>query len=249
MSECFRPFVAHRFRFDWKTGALLITLFTVLRFALVLQANATKSYQAVPYIFVAMLALPFVLLTRAGRQAIGLVWPTRWAGVLLGAMLGIGSCAVLFYVTTFFFGFGEGNSLVYISGSYANLPSVLNEHNRLTYFLIYAGISMGFSPIGEEVFYRGLVHECFARSVGNRNAALVDSAAFALVHVAHFGLVYSGHGWRFLPGPTLLWVTGLFITCLLFSVARAKSGSLVGAMVAHALFNLTMNYFILYRIL
>ena len=108
---------------------------------------------------------------------------------------------------------------------------------------------MGFSPIGEEVFYRGLVHECFARSVGNRRAALVDSAAFAMVHVAHFGLVYSGQGWRFLPGPTLLWVTGLFITCLFFSVARAKSGSLVGAIVAHALFNLSMNYFIFYRIL
>ena len=249
MSEYFRPFGAQRFRFDWKTGALLIILFTTIRFALVLHANATKSYQAVPYIFVAMLALPFVLLTRAGRQEIGLRWPTRWAGVLLGAVLGIGSCAALFYLTTLFFGFGEGNSLAYISRSYANLPSVLNEHSRLTYFLIYAGISMGFSPIGEEVFYRGFIHECFAQSVGNRRAALVDSAAFALVHVAHFGLVYSGHGWHLLPAPTLLWVASLFITCLLFSVARAKSGSLVGAMVAHALFNMTMNYFIFYLIL
>lgn len=126
---------------------------------------------------------------------------------------------------------------------------MLHEDNRLTYFLIYAGISMGFSPIGEEVFYRGFVHECFTRSVGNRNAALVDSAAFALVHLAHFGLVYSGHGWRFLAGPSLLWVMGLFVTCLLFSVARAVSGSIVGAIAAHALFNLTMNYFIFYHIL
>jgi hypothetical protein len=41
----------------------------------------------------------------------------------------------------------------------------------------------------------------------------------------------------------------LFGTCLLFSVARAQSGSILGAMVAHALFNLTMNYFIFYHIL
>ncbi|GAA4046539.1 hypothetical protein GCM10022409_35740 [Hymenobacter glaciei] len=249
MSDYFRLFVARRIRFNWKTGAFLIAIFTVSRFVLVLYANATKSYQAVPYIFGAMLALPLILLARPGRQKIGLVWPTRWWGVLLGALLGIASCAALFYLTVFFFGFGEGNSLVYIARSYANLPSVLNEHNRLTYFLIYAGISMGFSPLGEEVFYRGLIHECFAQSVGNRKAALVDSAAFALVHVAHFGLVYSGHGWHLLAGPTLLWVAGLFITCLLFSVARAKSGSIVGAVVAHALFNLTMNYCIFYRIL
>ena len=249
MGQYFKPFVARRLRFDWQTGALLIAIFSIIRFALVLHANATKSYQAVPYIFAAMLVLPFVLLTRTGRHQIGLVRPTRWSGVLLGALLGIVSCTGIFYLTLFFFGLGEGNSLVYIAGSYANLPSILNEHNRLTYFLIYAGISMGFSPIGEEVFYRGLIHECFARSVGDQKATLVDSAAFALVHVAHFGLVYSGNGWRLLAGPSVLWVVGLFVTCLFFSAARAASGSIAGAVVAHALFNLTMNYFIFYHIL
>jgi membrane protease YdiL (CAAX protease family) len=246
-----KPFAAARIRFDWKTGTWLLALFSFTRFALVLHANLTRSYQVVALVFVAMLLLPWLLLTRAGRRTIGLVWPRRWTGVLLGGALGALSCAVLFYLTTFFFGLGEGNSLVYIAGTYGNLPAVLTDQNRLVSFLIFAGTSMVFSPLGEEVFYRGLVHECFARSVGSRKATWIDSAAFALVHVAHFGLVYAGptSGWHLLPGPALLWVASLLVTCLLFSLARKMSGSLVGSIVAHALFNLTMNYFIFYYIL
>ncbi|MBG8552245.1 CPBP family intramembrane glutamic endopeptidase [Hymenobacter guriensis] len=246
-----KSFAASWFRFNWKTGAVLVTIFTLARFALVLHANVTRSYQLVAFTFVAMVLLPFVVLTRAGRQNIGWVMPTRWGGVLLGAALGVGSCAALFYLTSFLFGEGEGNSLAYVARSYGNIAQQLNEHNRLAFFLIFSVPSMVFSPIGEELFYRGLVHECFAGRLGHRGAALVDSAAFALVHLAHFGLVYAGPGagWRFLPGPALVWVVALFGTCLLFSVARRRSGSVVGAIVAHSLFNLTMNYFIFYHLL
>ncbi len=245
---CFKAFVAQRLRFNGRTGVLLVAGFSFIRFALALHANVTKSYQTIAFVFVAMALLPLILLTRAGRQRIGLVWPTRWAGVLLGGILGIVSCTALFYLATLFFGLGEGNSLVYISKTY-KLPHVLSAPDRLAYFLVFSAISMVFSPVGEEIFYRGLVHECFLPEVGNKKAALVDSAAFSLVHLAHFGLVYTGGIWRLLPGPALLWVGSLFGTCLLFSVARAKSGSVLGAMIAHALFNLTMNYFIFYHIL
>lgn len=245
----FKAFVAKHLRFNWQTGSLLIVVFSLVRFALVLHANVTKSYQVVAFVFVAMSLLPLVLLTRAGRQQIGLVWPTRWAGVLLGGVLGFLSCTTLFYLATFCFGLGEGNSLAYISQTYSKLPHVLSAQERLIYFLVFSATSMTFSPIGEEIFYRGLVHECFVPSVGNKKASLIDSAAFSLVHLAHFGLVYVGKGWRLLPGPALLWVVSLFGTCLLFSEARAKSGSVLGAMAAHALFNFTMNYFIFYHIL
>jgi membrane protease YdiL (CAAX protease family) len=215
----------------------------------VLQANVTKSYQVVAFIFVAMSLLPFVLLTPTGRRHIGLVWPTRWSGVLFGGILGALSCTVLYYLSTSFFGLGEGNSLVYISQTYSKLPPVLSNQDRLIYFLIFSTPSMLFSPIGEEIFYRGLVHECFVPSMGNKKAALIDSAAFSSVHLAHFGLVYLSGVWQLLAGPALLWVASLFCTCLLFSVARKISGSILGAITAHAMFNLTMNYFIFYHII
>lgn len=49
---------------------------------------------------------------------------------------------------------------------------------------------MTFSPVGEEVFYRGIVHACLVPRVGATWASLLDSAAFALVHLAHFRLVW-----------------------------------------------------------
>jgi membrane protease YdiL (CAAX protease family) len=190
----FKSFVTNRLRFNWQTGSLLVALFSLVRFALALQANVTKSYQVIAFVFVAMVLLPFLLLTRTGRQHIGLVWPTRWAGVLLGGLLGFGSCTVLFYLTKLVFSLGEGNALAYISHTYTQLPHVLSTADRLTYFLIFSATSMVFSPIGEEIFYRGFVHECFAPRVGAQKAALVDSAAFTFVHLAHFGLVYWAGG-------------------------------------------------------
>lgn len=243
-----KPVWGKRFSLGPQTGWLLLAVFSLTRFALVLQANVTKSYQVVALVFVAMMLLPFVLLTRAGRRKIGLVRPERWWGVLLGGLLGILSCTVLFYLARLCFGLTEGNPLVYISRTY-RVPSVLTADTRRLFFLIYAGTSMLFSPIGEELFYRGLVHECFAAGLGNKRATLLDSAAFALVHLAHFGLVYSGRGWQFLLWPSLLWVVSLFVSCLLFAVGRAWSGSIAGAMVAHASFNVTMSYFIFYHIL
>ena len=246
--QYFKPFAASWLQFDLKTGWLLLAVFSLTRFALVLYANVTKSYQVVALVFVAMMVLPFVLLTRAGRQKIGVVWPTHWWGVLLGGLLGMLSCAGLFYVASYCFDLTPSNPLVYISHTY-QVPSVLREDTRLTYFLIYAGTSMLFSPIGEELFYRGLVHECFSARMGNNKATLLDSAAFAVVHLAHFGFVYSGQGWHFLFWPSFLWVISLFVSCLLFSASRVRSGSIVGAMAAHALFNVTMSYFIFYHIL
>ena len=245
----FRSWAAPYASFNGPTGCWLLTVFSLTRFALALQANLTKSYQPVAIVLVAMGLLPFLLLTRAGRQRIGLVWPTRWAGVVVGGLLGVLSCAVLFYLARYCFGLGEGNALVYISRTYASLPSGLSALARLTYFLIFSATSMVFSPIGEELFYRGLVHECFTPGLGQQKAALADSVAFALVHLAHFGVVYRSGGWRLLPASALLWVASLVGTCRLFSVARAQSGSVLGAIVAHAFFNLTMNYFIFYHIL
>ena len=246
--QCFKAFARDWLRFDAKTGGLLLAVFSVIRFALVLHANVTRSYQFIALFFVALIALPFLLLSQAGRQRIVLVWPARWWGVLLGGLLGVLSCAVLFYAASFCFGLTASNPLVYISRTY-QVPSVLNEDTRRMYFLIYAGTSMLFSPIGEELFYRGLVHECFTASLGTKRATLLDSAAFAVVHLAHFGLVYSGQGWHFLFWPSLLWVASLFVSCLLFTVGRAKSGSVWGAVMAHALFNVTMSYFIFYHLL
>jgi len=113
-------------------------------------------------------------------------------------------------------------------------------------FTIFAFTGMIFSPIGEELFFRGIVHESFARSIGDRKAALVDSAAFAITHISHFGFVFINNKWSFLILPTLIWVASMFLVCVLFFICKKRSGSIWGAVICHAAFNLGMIYCIFY---
>ena len=155
----------------------------------------------------------------------------------------------MFLMAKLLFAETVSNWFVYISNSYAVPKASLSESDRLIYFIIYAVIGMTFSPIGEELFYRGLVHGSFATDFGDRKASMLDSLAFALTHLAHFGIVYfSGH-WSFLFFPALLWVFFMFIASRLFFFCKQKTGSILGAISSHAGYNLAMMYFIFYHIL
>jgi membrane protease YdiL (CAAX protease family) len=126
------------------------------------------------------------------------------------------------------------------------IPEGIASNDKLILFAITAGMGMIFSPIGEELFFRGIVHAAFARSMGENRASLVDSAAFALTHLAHFGLVFMDERWIFLGRPALLWIIAMFLVSRMFFIFKTRSGSLLGAILCHAAFNLGMIYCILY---
>lgn len=248
-SDFYRPFWKNLLSPGWRSGLLLVLLWSIPRFWLVLWANQTGSYQYVSLIFVSMWVVPFVLLSREGRRAMGIRRPGNFTWPFIGFLAGLAFCALLFGFAYQVYGLTENNWLYYISGTYSNLPAEMDAGTRLTFFLIFAGIGMAFSPIGEELFYRGLVHENFRHSFGQRIASALDSLAFSLVHLAHFGLVWSAGSWKFLLFPALYWLAALFALCLSFSWFRKRSGSILGAVLAHAGFNLGMNYFIFYHII
>ncbi|HMQ48416.1 MAG TPA: CPBP family intramembrane metalloprotease [Saprospiraceae bacterium] len=245
----YKPIFRHLLPFGWKAGLILLLIFSLPRFYLVLQANKTGSYQWVSMVFVAMMLMPFLLLTRQGRQKIGWSKPRNML-VLLGSLLwGMLACSAIFALFYGLYGDSIANAFVYIARTYNQLPSPLDADSRLLFFLIFSLVSMTFSPIGEELFYRGIIHENFAETLGDQKAAYIDALAFALVHLAHFGLIVDQNTWHFLPIPALLWVTGLWFTCLLFNRMRRRSGSILGAILTHAGFNLAMNFFIFYFLL
>lgn len=224
-----------------RTGIALLVVFGVVRIALVLQANVTGSYNLVSIVFVVMAALPWILLTRAGRRLVGLTRPSRPAMLILAALSGAAACAVLVSVVVLLWGTTLQNPFAYIATTYTNIPSDPSSQDLLISFVIYAAIGMLVSPIGEELLYRGVAHEAIAAGWGDRRAAVIDAAAFALTHLAHFGIVYIGGMWAFLPLPALVWVAGMFGVSLLFFFFRKRTGSLLGAIAAHAAFNLAMT--------
>lgn len=224
-------------------------VFTAVRFAIVLQANVTGSYQLAGLIFVIMAALPVVLLTRAGQVRIGLVRPARWRWIAPALIAGAACAFIVFGVATAMYGLSVENPFAYIARSYAAVPQPLDDSSRLMFFAIFAAIGMIWSPIGEELFYRGIVHESLTTSWGNRTATLAEAGAFAIAHLAHFGIVYLAGAFTLLPIPALLWVAAMFSSALVFYGFRVLSGSLLGAVIAHAGFNLAMNYLIFYVVL
>jgi uncharacterized protein len=235
--------------FDVRTGILLLVVFGLVRVGLVLQANATGSYQVVSVIFVAMVVLPWVVLTRAGRRKIGIVRPARWRWVLPAATAGVTAFLAVYATAAALWGVTVQNPFAYIAGTYTNVPDSPSDADRLTYFIVCAVIGILFSPIGEELLYRGIAHESLATWLGNRGAALVDAGAFAITHLAHFGIVYIAGAWTVLPLPALLWVVAMFLSSLVFYAFRVLTGSILGAIVAHAAFNLAMTYVIFYGVL
>jgi membrane protease YdiL (CAAX protease family) len=232
-----------------RTGILLLVVFGVVRVALVLQANVSGSYQAVSLVFVAMIALPWILLTREGRARIGLVRPSRWRWVVPAVIAGITMALAVHAGATALWGHTLSHPFAYIAISYSDVPASPSDVDRLIYFIIFAAVGMLFSPIGEEVLYRGIAHESFAAGLGDRRAAVIDAGAFALTHLAHFGVVFVAGAWAFLPLPALFWVMAMFLASLVFYGFRKLTGSLIGAITAHAGFNLAMNWVIFYAII
>jgi len=244
-----RPLWQQLLKFNWIFGLVLILLLGIPRFIIVLNANISGNYSRIAVIFLLMWLSPLIFLTKKGRTFIGIKMPSNYYWLFYSFIAGVLICILIYGIGVLLFKHTFSNWFVYISKSYNVSGIVFNSSQRQTYFLIYALTGMTFSPIGEELFYRGLVHGSFVEKLGEQRASTVDSLAFALTHLAHFGIVYISGGWQFLFIPALLWVLSMFVTSKIFFICKEKTGSILGAIISRAAFNLTMMYFIFYHIL
>ena len=240
-----RPFWSKIFGFNWKFGLFLIIIVCIPRFFLVLNANTSGNYGSIGIIMFVSAIAPFIFLTKYGRKEIGLTKPKRYDWLFIAFISGLAFSFLLHFLGQYFYGNTYENWYNYIGRSY-KIPEGINFQDKKVLFIIMAVTGMTFSPVGEELFFRGIVHAGFAKSIGENKASLVDSAAFALTHISHFGLVFISNQWNFLTVPTLIWVSSMFVVSLLFFICKRYSGSILGAIICHAAFNLGMIYCIFY---
>ena len=226
----------------WILGLFLIFLFGIPRVLLVMNANVTGQSQWVSIIFTLMFFTPLLFLRKAGRREMGMRKSSQPLWLLWGFLLGCGMCLLFFFINRLIFGLEISNPFVYIASM------TTSGDTSMIYFLIYLAIVMTFSPIGEELFYRGVVHQAFKEQLGDKRASYIDSAAFALTHLVHFGIIYAAGAWILLPLPALLWVTAMFFTCMVFNRVRKESGSILGAILCHAGFNFAMGFLMFYAL-
>lgn len=245
MENELKPFWSRLFRFNWKFGLFLILAVCIPRFLLVLNANTTGNYGSIGIIMFISAIAPFVFLTTHGRRQSGLTGTRKYGRLLIAFMVGLLFSYMLYLLGELLYGNNYHNWYNYIGSSY-KIPEGIKGSSKAVLFSIMSLTGVTFSPIGEELFFRGIVHTSFARSIGDQKASLVDSTAFALTHISHFGLVFAGQQWQLLPVPALIWVSGMFVVSLLFFTFKQYAGSILGAIVCHAGFNLGMIYCIFY---
>lgn len=240
-----KPFWNKYFKFNWKFGLFLLATVCIPRFLLVLKANQTGSYGSIGVVMFISALMPLVFLSKYGRKKVGIQKTKKIETLILSFALGVAFSLLLYFIGKEAYGGSYQNWYEYIGKSY-NIPKGISGNDKFILFAIMATTGMIFSPIGEELFFRGIVHGSFAKSIGEKKASIVDSLAFALTHVAHFGLVFVSGTWSFYLIPSLIWVVGMFIASILFFRMKKSSSSLTGAVFCHAGFNLGMIYSIFY---
>lgn len=233
------------FDFNWKFGLFLVLIICVPRFFLVLKANETSNYSYIGLIMTISAIAPFLFLNKFGRKQVGISKPKNYSWLIWSFLLGLAFSVLLYFFGDLLYKNTFENWYVYVGKSY-NIPAKIKPNDKLVMFIIMAITGMIFSPIGEELFFRGIVHSSFAKSFGNIKASIIDSLAFALTHISHFGLVFINSEWKLFTIPTFIWVLSMFLASILFYLCRKKSGSILGAIICHSTFNLGMIYCIFY---
>lgn len=245
MSEGINRIWKSFFNLNWKFGLLLVLLICIPRFILVLKANQTNNYSLIGLIMLISALIPFVFLNKYGLKQIGIQKPKSPITLVYALLLGIIVSLIIYYLGVCLYDNTLQNWYQYIGLSY-NIPEDITNKDRHVMFVIMAVTGMTFSPIGEELFFRGIVHHSFANSLGNSKASLIDGLAFALTHISHFGLIFVANRWDFYFIPTLIWVISMFAVSLLFIGMKRKSKSIWGAVLCHSGFNLGMIFSIFY---
>jgi len=197
----------------------------------------------IPLGFLLMMALPFIFLNKDGRKQIGFVQSKKVSYYGLGILFGIVAASICFGIGLLLFDTSPDNWFITIRNYYnSSMPTAGIPIFQL--FVIFTIPPLIFSPIGEEIFFRGFLQEALTNRFSVRTSIILESLLFGLVHIFHHGLVRVDGVIHFYFWSGILWVGLMFLTACGFAILRKVSASIYPAIVAHATFNLMMNVFI-----
>lgn len=232
------PFWGRTLGAPWCASVLVLVLLTCARAYAMLGPRSARPLLLLQ--FLAMWMLPFVLLTRVGRREIGLCKPDRAVAATFGSALAGAACSLGgFALGLVLFGQSPQNWNVTVRDSF-RLQELRGSMPDPLLFATIALPAMIFSPIGEEILFRGVIQQAFTRRWDAGIATAVNSFSFGLVHFLHHGISRDAAGihLQFLSGS--LMVLLMAATSYVFTLCRLRSGSLWPAMAAHSTYNLVM---------
>jgi len=195
---------------------------------------------------IAMALLPWLLFDRAGRRRVGLQWPRRPRWLVLGLLVGALPASASYWLGATLYGASPDNWFVSVARNYQLQPT--DGWSLLQLHLVFTTVACLFSPIDEEIFFRGVLQRVLEERHGAMRATLSEAGLFALVHLCHHGIVLTAAGAALMPVSGALWVGQMFLLSLAFAWLRRRADSIVPAILAHAAFNAAMNGWIFARL-
>lgn len=237
-----RPIWEKLFHSGINLSLILIIGLGVPRFIFASQGK----FQYIIVLFLMMWIIPYVFLHKQGRVQIGMRLPKNVFWLIGTIPLGAAAAVLVHLIGYGLYGTSPQNWYINVGNSIFQTQPSLLELPKFSLFIMITIPAVIFSPLGEELFFRGLVHESFREKFGVYSATLIDATAFAITHIAHHGCNQTPVGISISWISVLIWVLLIFVTGLVFSFAKHKSGSIIGAILCHVSFNVTMQWCIVY---
>lgn len=175
----------------------------------------------------------------------GLKRPVNWIWLLNGFLLGGLAAFMVFVIGQGLYGDSENNWFMSVGKYYVTTPG-MGGFSHFQQFLVFTVPALIFSPIGEEIFFRGVMQRTLAATWNYKIAVAVNSILFGLLHLFHHGIITVQGGVQWLPVSGFIWSFLIMGTGVLFAFIRRKTDSIWGATVTHMAFNLSMNFTIFY---
>lgn len=217
---------------------LLMVIFSIMR-AIGLFGPGSLRW-LLPLGFCIMAILPWVMLTPDGRRDIGIARASSPIAYLHASVASVVASLMCFLLGYLLFGETIDNWYVNIGNSYKQVMDTSGMSFWLL-SLIFTLPAIIFSPIGEEIFFRGQLQKTLEQVCNAKTSTMIECLLFALVHQLHHGIIQTATGFTYLPIPAALWFAQMFLVAWMFAWLRARTGSIFPAIVAHMVFNLTMN--------
>ena len=234
----------------WQKVFRLDIIFISIMFVFLGIIRVTGLYREEIYLvvlgFLIMWFLPVIFFGKNGRRRIGVRIPENWYWLCLSFLLGVIVAFVFYLFGYILYGTGIENWGMTVAREFSDQEEVLIP----VVFAVVTLFSMLFSPIGEELFFRGMLQEVFAKKLASyKLAGFWSSLLFAAIHLPHHDIFFSSPGFFKTLVPLAIWFIFMFLVSTLFIFARIKSGSILGAIACHSGYILGMNLFVYYFLL
>jgi membrane protease YdiL (CAAX protease family) len=233
-----RPFWAAVLPPPWVVAVILAAVIVAWRGFLMLgPSRGTGPWMAVHFLTLA--AAPLVLLDRDGRRRIGLSRRVSFRWLITAGVSGAVAAAIIGAIGGLVYGESQDNWFVTI-GEAMLADGRLRALPIIELFVALAIPAALFSPIGEELFFRGMFHESLALRAGHVYGSGITAVVFGVMHLFHHGISAGPAGVDIRGVSGLVWVVFTVGLSLLFTLWRLRSSSIWSAVLCHAGFNVAM---------